>query len=52
MILTGDKNKGEYISSEKVVKDEEEAIMTKNPLRKKKLVMDCAGLQENKIFFT
>ena len=47
LIFAGDKNKGEYISSEQVVKYEGEACINDQVVHNKtnKVVRDCTGIQ-------
>ena len=55
LILVGDKNKGEYISSEQVGKYQGEACINDQavPYKTNQVIRDCIGLQEKKkMFFT
>ena len=53
LILSGGKNKGEYISREQVVKYEGEAYINGQAVHEKtnQVVRECTGIQEKKNIF-
>ena len=53
MLLKGNNNKGEYISSDQVVKYEGEACIKYQAVHEKtnQVVRNCAGIQEKKNIF-
>ena len=53
LIIEGDNNKGEYISSENVLKYEGEARINVQSVHEKinQVVRDCTGIQEKKNIF-
>ena len=53
LIVSGDKNKGGYISSNQVVNYEGEAYINEQAVYYKtnQVVRDCTGIQENKNIF-